>query len=106
MIIEGEGFIPEPGDVYSYACGNDQGYGYMVPVKTSKGWDFIDTYHLGTPSFKSCMKYYDEASVARVMELALEEHDGFARRRVLFLSPERVPGARNRAWRAVFFIQS
>ena len=25
-----------PGDVYEYSCGNNQGYGYMVPVKTSK----------------------------------------------------------------------
>ena len=98
MIIEGEGFIPEPGDVYEYTCGNDQGYGYMVPVKTSKGWDFIDTYHLGTPLFKSCMKSYDEASVAQVMELALEEHDIFVRRRVFdfyhrnaFLGRETVP---------------
>ena len=24
-----------PGDVYEYSCGNDQGYGYMIPVKTS-----------------------------------------------------------------------
>lgn len=38
-----------PGDVYAYRCDNHQGYGIMVPVKTSRGWDFIDTYQLDSP---------------------------------------------------------
>ena len=64
-----------PGDVYKYSCGNDQGYGYMVPVKTSRGWDFIDTYHLGSPSMK-LGETLDEASVREIIELGSGEHDG------------------------------
>lgn len=64
-----------PGDVYKYRCGNDQGYGYMVPVKTSRGWDFIDTYHLGIPSRRPG-ESGDAASIRQIIELGHGEHDG------------------------------
>lgn len=70
-----------PGDVYKYSCGNDQGYGYMVPVKTSDGWDFIDTYQLDFPSMKPD-ETSDEASVRNIIELGISEHDGYVRRMV------------------------
>lgn len=57
-----------PGDVYAYRCYNDQGYGIMVPVKTSDGWDFIDTYHLHSTSMKPG-ETLDEASVRNIIEL-------------------------------------
>lgn len=65
-----------PGDVYEYSCGNDQGYGYMIPVKTSKGWDFIDTYQLGIPWLKNG-ETGDDASIRRIIELGHGEHDGY-----------------------------
>lgn len=68
-----------PGDVYAYRCYNDQGYGIMVPVKTSDGWDFIDTYHLHSTSRKPG-ETLDEASVRRIIELGSGEHDGYVRR--------------------------
>lgn len=70
-----------PGDVYEYSCGNDQGYGYMVPVKTSEGWDFIDTYHLNAPWHENG-ETSTEASVRQVVELGNAEHDGYVRRQV------------------------
>lgn len=39
MTISGDAI--RPGDVYEYRCDNDQGYGYMIPVKTT------DTAHGG-----------------------------------------------------------
>ena len=68
-----------PGDVYEYTCGNDQGYGYMVPVKTSKGWDFIDTYQLGVP-WRNDGETGDDASIRRIIELGHGEHDGYVNR--------------------------
>lgn len=68
-----------PGDVYEYSCGNDQGYGYMVPVKTSRGWDFIDTYHLGIPSRRPG-ESGDAASIRQIIELGHGEHDGYVGR--------------------------
>lgn len=68
-----------PGDVYAYRCDNDQGYGIMVPVKTSDGWDFIDTYHLHSPSMKPG-ETLDEASVRNIIELGSFEHDGYVSR--------------------------
>lgn len=68
-----------PGDVYGYSCYNDQGYGIMVPVKTSDGWDFVDTYHLNSTSRKPG-ETLDEASVRRIIELGSGEHDGYVRR--------------------------
>lgn len=65
-----------PGDVYKYSCGNDQGYGYMVPVKTSNGWDFIDTYQLGIPWPKDG-ETKDNASIRQIIELGNGEHDGY-----------------------------
>lgn len=65
-----------PGDVYAYHCDNGRSYGIMVPVKTSKGWDFIDTYHLDSPS-KKPGETFDEASVRRIIELGTGEHDGY-----------------------------
>lgn len=65
-----------PGNVYEYHCDNDQGYGYMVPVRTSDGWDFVDTYHLDIPVMK-LGETSDEASVRRITELGLGEHDGY-----------------------------
>ena len=70
-----------PGNVYEYYCDNDQGYGYMVPVRTSDGWDFIDTYHLDIPVKKSD-ETSDEASVRRITELGFGEHDGYVRDRL------------------------
>ena len=67
-----------PGDVYKYNCGNDQGYGYMIPVKTSKGWDFIDTYHLGIP-WRKDGETGDGASIRRIIELGYGKHDGYVR---------------------------
>lgn len=77
MTISGDAI--RPGDVYEYRCGNDQGYGYMVPVKTSSGWDFIDTYHLDSPWMKDGEKK-DEASIRRIIELGHGEHDGYVAR--------------------------
>lgn len=68
-----------PGDVYKYSCGNDQGYGYMVPVKTSSGWDFIDTYHLGIP-WRKDGENGDDASIRQIIELGYGEHDGYVSR--------------------------
>lgn len=68
-----------PGDVYAYRCDNDQGYGIMVPVKTSRGWDFIDTYHLGSPTMKPG-ETLDEASVREITELGSGEYDGYVSR--------------------------
>lgn len=68
-----------PGDVYEYSCGNDQGYGYMIPVKTSKGWDFIDTYQLGIP-WRKDGETGDDASIRRIIELGHGEHDGYVSR--------------------------
>lgn len=67
-----------PGDVYRYYCSNGQSYGIMVPVKTSRGWDLIDTYHLDSPLVKHG-ETLDEASVRRVIELGSSEHDGYVR---------------------------
>ena len=64
-----------PGDVYEYRCGNDQGYGYMIPVKTSNGCDFIDTYQLDNPWLQDG-ETKDEASIRRIIELGNSEHDG------------------------------
>lgn len=68
-----------PGDVYKYICHNDQGYGYMIPVKTSSGWDFIDTYQLGIPLSKDG-ETSDDASIRRIIELGHGEHDGYVNR--------------------------
>ena len=68
-----------PGDVYAYRCDNHQGYGIMVPVKTSRGWDFIDTYHLHSPSMKPG-ETSDEASVRNIIELGSGEYDGYVSR--------------------------
>lgn len=68
-----------PGDVYVYRCDNDKGYGIMVPVKTSRGWDFIDTYHLNSPS-KKPGETFDEASVRRIIELGTGVHDEYVSR--------------------------
>lgn len=68
-----------PGDVYEYSCGNNQGYGYMVPVKTSNGWDFIDTYQLDFPS-REAGETGDEASIRQIIELGTNEHDGYVSR--------------------------
>lgn len=78
VVCEDEGLI-RPGDVYEYRCDNDQGYGIMVPVKTSRGWDFIDTYYLNSPSMKPG-ETLDEASVRRIIELGHGEHDGYVSR--------------------------
>lgn len=69
-----------PGDVYKYRCGNDQGYGYMIPVKTSKGWDFIDTYQLGVPWRKKEGETGVDASIRQIIELGCDEHDGYVSR--------------------------
>lgn len=68
-----------PGDVYKYNCGNDQGYGYMIPVKTSKGWDFIDTYQLGIPLRRGEGETGADASIRQIIELGCTEHDGYVR---------------------------
>ncbi len=78
VACEDEGLI-RPGDVYAYRCDNDQGYGVMVPVKTSRGWDFIDTYHLRPPSMKPG-ETLDEASVREIIELGTGEFDGYVSR--------------------------
>ena len=67
-----------PGDVYTYNCDNDQGYGIMVPVKTSSGWDLIDTYHLDFPT-RTHGETDSAASVRRIAELGNGEHDGYVR---------------------------
>lgn len=77
MEISGETI--RPGDVYEYSCINNQGYGYMVPVKTSDGWDFIDTYHLDIP-FQKDGETRDRASIRRIIELGHGEHDGYVTR--------------------------
>ena len=74
-----DGYLIKPGDVYKYRCSNNQGYGYMVPVKTSSGWDFIDTYQLGIPSRKTG-ESGDDASIRRIIELGHGEHDGYVSR--------------------------
>lgn len=71
--------VIRPGDVYAYRCDNDQGYGIMVPVKTSDGWDYIDTYHLHSTSMKPG-ETLDEASVRNIIELGSSEHDGYVSR--------------------------
>lgn len=76
---EVNGDLIRPGDVYEYSCGNDQGYGYMVPVKTSRGWDFIDTYHLDIP-LRRPGESGDAASIRRIIELGHDEHDGYVGR--------------------------
>lgn len=68
-----------PGDVYEHRCENDQGYGIMVPVKTSSGWDLIDTYHLDPPTSRHG-ETSDSASVRRVIDLVNGEHDGYVSR--------------------------
>lgn len=73
---EANGDRIRPGDVYEYSCRNDQGYGYMIPVKTSGGWDFIDTYQLGIPLSKDG-ETSDDASIRRIIELGNGEHDGY-----------------------------
>lgn len=73
---EANGDLIRPGDVYEYSCCNDQGYGYMIPVKTSGGWDFIDTYQLGIPWSKDG-ETSDDASIRRIIELGHGEHDGY-----------------------------
>lgn len=69
-----------PGDVYRYSCNNNQGYGYMIPVKTSNGWDFIDTYQLDYPWQKDG-ESKKEASVRQIIELGISEHDGYVNRK-------------------------
>ena len=69
----------KPGDVYEYRCDNNQGYGYMIPVKTSNGWDFIDTYQLDSPLLKDG-ETKDEASIRQIIELGNGEHDGYVNR--------------------------
>lgn len=76
---EANGDCIRPGDVYEYSCSNDQGYGYMIPVKTSSGWDFIDTYQLDIPSRKDG-ETGDDASIRRIIELGHGEHDGYVSR--------------------------
>lgn len=76
---ETNGNTIRPGDVYKYRCSNDQGYGYMIPVKTSKGWDFIDTYQLGVPRCNDG-ETGDDASIRRIIELGHGEHDGYVSR--------------------------
>lgn len=73
---EANGEHIRPGDVYTYSRHNDQGYGYMIPVKTSSGWDFIDTYQLDIPSRKDG-ETGDDASIRRIIELGHGEHDGY-----------------------------
>ena len=68
-----------PGNVYEYRCDNDQGYGFMVPVKTSDGWDFVDTYQLDSPAWNHG-ETSDSASVRRVIDLGNGDHDGYVRR--------------------------
>ena len=68
-----------PGDVYKYNCENNQGYGYMIPVRTSAGWDFIDTYHLDFPPIRDD-ETKDRASIRQVIELGHGEHDGYVSR--------------------------
>ncbi|WP_298626644.1 hypothetical protein [uncultured Senegalimassilia sp.] len=75
--MSGRGIFP--GNVYAYRCDNDQGYGIMVPVKTSRGWDLIDTYHLSPPSMKPG-ETLDEASVREITELGSGEYDGYVSR--------------------------
>lgn len=74
-----DGDLIKPGDVYKYRCSNNQGYGYMVPVKTSNGWDFIDTYQLGIP-WRKDGETGDDASIRRIIELGHGEHDGYVSR--------------------------
>lgn len=76
---ETNGNTIRPGDVYKYRCDNDQGYGYMIPVKTSKGWDFIDTYQLGVP-WRNDGETGDNASIRQIIELGHGEHDGYVNR--------------------------
>lgn len=69
-----------PGDIFAHNWGNDQSYGVCVPVRTSRGWDLIDTYQID----HVCMRggeTADEASIRRVIELAKTEHDHYVRRR-------------------------
>lgn len=68
-----------PGDIYQHHFGNDQSYGYSIPVKTSRGWDLIDTYQLSSPSWQNG-EGSDKASVRRIIELASTEHDFYAPR--------------------------
>lgn len=78
-----------PGDVYKYRCDNSQGYGYVIPVKTSTGWDFIDTYHLDRPWAESGEIAVD-ASIRRIIEFGHGEHDGFVSKRAFFFCNQNV----------------
>ena len=77
--METDKYTITPGDVYKYRCYNDHSYGYMIPVKTSAGWDFIDTYHLDIPWTNKGETAVD-ASIRRINELWRGEHDRFVRR--------------------------
>ena len=68
-----------PGDIYEHHFPNDQAYGYSIPVKTSRGWDLIDTYQLSHPSYQDG-ETSDQASIRRVIELASTDHDFYASR--------------------------
>lgn len=68
-----------PGDIYQHHFGNDQSYGYSIPVKTSRGWDLIDTYQLGMLSCHSD-ENSEQASIRRVIELASTPHDHYVNR--------------------------
>lgn len=72
-----------PGDVYEYKCDNNQGYGYMIPVKTSAGWDFIDTYHIDRPYTEKGENTVD-ASIRQIIEFGHGEHDGFVSKKAFF----------------------
>lgn len=51
----------------------------MIPVKTSKGWDFIDTYQLGIPLRRGEGETGADASIRQIIELGCTEHDGYVR---------------------------
>lgn len=87
--METDKHIIAPGDVYEYKCDNNQGYGYMIPVKTSVGWDFIDTYHLDRPWAENGEIAVD-ASIRRINELGCGEHDGFVSKRAFFFCHQNV----------------
>lgn len=67
------------GDVYEYTAHNHQAYGYMIPVKTSKGWDLVDTYHLDSPGMRGDERGCD-AAIRRIVELGESDHDGYVTR--------------------------
>lgn len=68
-----------PGDIFAHHFGNDQSYGVSIPIKTSTGWDLLDTYQVSSPSYKRDESGID-AAIRRINELAESEHDGYARR--------------------------